>query len=74
MSDERIDPETQHEIIMAMVYEACEGLVPDDGSWLPTATQHQIEAISHRLRYALALDTPSDGQATPGSPAEIHSS
>jgi hypothetical protein len=73
MPDERIDPETQHEIIMAMVYQACEALVPDDGSWLPTATQQQIEAISHRLRYALALDTPLNGQATPGSPAEIHS-
>lgn len=63
MSD-RMPPEVQHEILMQMVNEACESLVSDDGSWLPLETQHLIEAISHRLRYALGIDTPSAGQAT----------
>ena len=73
-TNERISPEAQHEIIMRMVFEVCESLLPEGADWLPAEAEHQIAAIDQRLRYALRLDTASGRPATLDRQPETHSS
>ena len=59
--DERRPPEAELEIIMEMIYELAEGLVPDRveaGEWLDVPTQQEIELIRRRLSVALGLGIP----------------
>ncbi len=56
MSDERIAPEVDREVIMDMVYDICSDLLPEDDKSMPAAVEDKLVALHHRVSAALQIE------------------
>lgn len=58
-SKDRPDPHGQRDLILTMIFELVESLLPDDDKAMPPDAEHRVANIHRQISYALQIQ-PED--------------